>query len=257
MNAPTNLPNQFSSMTNWFTSSTSSSDPLVIGHRGASADAPENTMAAFALALTQGADGIEFDVQLSADGVPVVMHDADVTRMTTGDGRVANLSLAALQSLEMAQGQRIPTLDDVLGAFGRQLLYNIEVKDFGWRERGTETAVADRIRAHHLKDNVLVSSFNPLALRRLRRCLPPGVPIALIRDAGWRQYGYLLADGAADHPHHALVDARYMAWARQRSYRVNVWTVDDPAEARRLAALGVHGLITNQPANIRDNLNRP
>jgi glycerophosphoryl diester phosphodiesterase len=238
-------------MTNWLTSS----GPLVIGHRGASADAPENTLAAFGLALAQGADGIEFDVQLSADGVPVVMHDALVDRMTSGHGRVADMSLAALQSLEMPQGERVPTLDEVLETFGQQLLYNIEVKDFGWRERGTETAVADRILAHHLEENVLVSSFNPLALRRLRRCLPLRVPIALIRDAGWLKYGYLLADGQADHPNHTLVDATYMAWARKRKYQVNVWTVDDPAEARRLAALGVHGLITNKPALIRASLN--
>lgn len=212
-------------------------------------------MAAFGLALAQGADGIEFDVQLSADGVPVVMHDALVDRMTSGHGRVADMSLAALQSLEMPQGERVPTLDEVLETFGQQLLYNIEVKDFGWRERGTETAVADRILAHHLEENVLVSSFNPLALRRLRRCLPLRVPIALIRDAGWLKYGYLLADGQADHPNHTLVDATYMAWTRKRKYQVNVWTVDDPAEARRLVALGVHGLITNKPALVRASLN--
>ncbi len=238
-------------MTNW----QAVSGPLVIGHRGASADAPENTLAAFGLALAQGADGVELDVQLAADGALVVMHDGRVDRMTSGSGAVRDLPLAALQELEMAQGQRIPTLDEVLETFGPQLLYNIEVKDFGWRERGTETAVADCIQSHHLEEYVLVSSFNPLALRRLRRCLPPRVPIALIRDAGWLKYGYLLADGEADHPHHALVDADYMAWARKRKYQVNVWTVDDPAEAQRLAALGVNGLITNKPGLIRDSLN--
>ena len=238
-------------MTNWF----HSPGPLVIGHRGASAEAPENSMAAFSLALRYGADGIELDVQLSADGVPVVMHDARVDRMTSGRGLVADLPLAALQALEMAQGERIPTLAEVLATFGSQLLYNIEVKDFGWRERGTETAVAHLITTHHLEDNVLVSSFNPLALRRLRRCLPPRVPIALIRDTGWLKFGYFLADGEADHPNHTLVDAAYMAWAKKRNYRVNVWTVDDPAEAWRLVGLGVRGIITNKPGLIRDSLN--
>jgi glycerophosphoryl diester phosphodiesterase len=236
---------------NWFAES---SLPLIIGHRGASAAAPENTLAAFGLALDQGADGVELDVQLSADGWPVVMHDDRVDRMTSGTGRVAELTLAELQRLEMAQGQTPPTLDEVLETFGAQLLYNIEVKDFGWRDRGLETAVADLIIAHHLEDYVLVSSFNPLSLRRLRRCLPPRVPVALIRNAGWLQYGYFVADGAADHPYFGLVDAAYMAWAKKRGYRVNVWTVDDPAEARRLAALGVHGLITNKPAFIRESL---
>ena len=240
-------------MTNWH----AAAGPLVIGHRGASAEAPENTLAAFGLAAAQGADGLELDVQLSADGVLVVMHDARVDRMTSGSGVVAALPLAVLQSLEMAQGERIPTLDQVFETFGPQLLYNIEVKDFGWRDRGTETAVSDLIQAHHLEEFVLVSSFNPLALRRLRRVLPARVPIALIRDKGWLKYGYLLADGEADHPNQTLVDAAYMEWARKRTYQVNVWTVDDPAEARRLAALGVNGLITNKPGLIRESLNTP
>ena len=237
-------------MTNWLAVST----PLVIGHRGASAEAPENTIAAFGLAQAQGADGIELDVQLAADGTLVVMHDARVDRMTSGSGKVADLSLAALKSLEMAAGGRIPTLDEVFEAFGPEFLYNVEVKDFGWGDRGTETAVSDCIQAHQLEEYVLVSSFNPLALRRLRRVLPARVPIALIRDQGWLKYGYLLADGQADHPHYALVDAAYMAWAKKRRYQVNVWTVDDPAEALRLAALGVNGLITNKPGLIRQTL---
>jgi len=237
-------------MTNW----QAVSAPLVIGHRGASAEAPENTIAAFGLAKAQRADGIELDVQLTVDGTLVVMHDARVDRMTTGRGKVADLPLAALKSLEMAQGERIPTLDEVFEAFGPELLYNVEVKDFGWGDGGTETAVSDCIQAHQLEEYVLVSSFNPLALRRLRRVLPPRVPIALIRDKGWLKYGYLLADGQADHPHYALVDAAYMAWAKKRRYQVNVWTVDDPAEAQRLAALGVNGLITNKPGLIRQIL---
>lgn len=231
-----------------------SSFPLIIGHRGASADAPENTLAAFGLALDQGADGVELDVRLSADGQLVVFHDGDVARMTSGTGQVADLALAQLRQLTMAAGQTIPTLDEVLESFGRQLLYNIEVKDFGWRNRGTETAVADTILAHQLEEHVLVSSFNPLALHRLRAVLPPRVPLALIRGSGWQQYSYLLADGAADHPHYAMVDANYMAWASKRSYLVNVWTVDDPVEARRLADLGVNGIITNKPGFLRQQL---
>ncbi len=232
----------------------STSFPLIIGHRGASADAPENTLAAFALALAQGADGVELDVQLSADGQLVVFHDSDVSRMTSGQGKVADLTLAELRRLTMAEEQMIPTLDEVLGEFGRQLLYNIEVKDFGWRNRGTETAVAQTIRAHQLEDRVLLSSFNPLALRRLRAVLPDHLPLALIRADGWLKYGYLLADGVADHPHYALVDETYVAWAKERGYLVNVWTVDAPEEAKRLRALGVNGIITNKPAFIRQQL---
>lgn len=225
--------------------------PLVIAHRGASADAPENTLAAFALAMEQGADGIELDVQLSADGWPVVMHDFTVDRTTNGQGRVSDLSVDALQALDAGDGQGVPTLDDVFEMLGPGILYNIEIKDFSLWERGTEAAVADRVQAYHLENQVLVSSFNPLAVRRSRRHFTRSTPIGLIRSTGWLKYGYLLASGEADHPHYSLVDAAYMAWARRRGYRVHVWTVDEPSEARRLAALGVHAIITNKPALIR------
>jgi glycerophosphoryl diester phosphodiesterase len=146
-------------------------------------------------------------------------------------------------------------LDEVFETFVPCLLYNIEIKYFGWQDKGVEAAVADRITAYHLEEHVLVSSFNPLAVRRARRQLPSAVPVALIRGAGLLKYGYWLGDGEADHPHFGLVDEAYMAWAKKRGYRTNVWTVDDPAEAQRLARLGVHGLITNKPDVIRASLN--
>jgi glycerophosphoryl diester phosphodiesterase len=228
--------------------------PLVIGHRGASADAPENTLSAFALALEQGADGIELDVQLSTDGWPVVMHDQRVDRTTSGHGRVTDLTLAQLRSLDAGDGRPVPTLDEVFEAFGPALLYNLELKDRGWRDRGLAAAVADRIESHHLEDRVLVSSFNPLTVRRARRCLARRTPVAVIRMAGLQQYAYWLASGEADHPQHILVDNRYMDWAGQRGYRVHVWTVDDPAEAQRLVVLGVHAIITNKPDLIRKTM---
>ena len=228
--------------------------PLIIGHRGASAYAPENTLAAFGLAADQGADGIELDVQLSADGRLVIIHDFNVARMTGGVGRVSELTVQELQAFDAGAGQVIPTLDELFAMLGPRVLYDIEVKYFGWRDKGVETAVADRIAAYHLENHVLVSSFNPLAVRRARRCLPRTTPVALIRRAGWLKYGYLLADGEADHPHYSLVDEKYMVWARKRGYRVNVWMVNDPAEAKRLARLGVDGIISNKPDVIRESL---
>lgn len=228
--------------------------PWVIGHRGASHDAPENTLAAFGLALDQGAVGVELDVQLSADGWPVVIHDFTVDRTTDGSGVVTKMKLAELQALSAGQGQTISTLDEVFEAFGPRLLYNIEIKEFRWRDSGLEAAVADQVVAHNLAGNVLISSFSPFAVRRCRRYFPRTVPVALIRENTWTQHLYLLADGEADHPHYSMVDEKYMAWAAQRGYQVNVWTVDEPEEARRLARLGVHALITNQPALIRESL---
>lgn len=224
--------------------------PLIIAHRGASADAPENTMAAFGLAMEQGAHGIEFDVRLSVDGNVVIMHDATVDRTTNGTGRVSKMSAAALRELDAGGGQPPPTLDDVFEALGPSMLYNVELKEFGLWGKGLEEAVADRIDAYHLHNQVLVSSFNPLAVRRVRRYLSVTTLTGLVWMKGPRTLSHLLASAQADHPHYPLVDEAYMAWARERGLRVHTWTVDEVREARRLVALGVHALITNRPGEI-------
>lgn len=232
----------------------SASRPLILGHRGASASAPENTLAAFALAREQGADGIELDVHLSADGWPVVIHDDRVDRTTNGTGYVSRLSVVELQALDASAGQVVPTLDEVFEMLGPGFLYNVEIKASGWRDTGIEAAVADRVEAYHLANQVLVSSFSALAVRRARRHLPQTTPLGLIRHRGWARYGHRMTRAEADHPHYSLVDEAYMAWARQQGYRVHVWTVDNPAEARRLARLGVDAIITNKPDLIRESL---
>ena len=229
---------------NWFTTPT----PLIIGHRGASADAPENTLKAFHLAIEQGAVGVEFDVHRTADGHIVVIHDEELQRTTNGTGRVSHMTLAELQGLDAGEGEPIPTLAQVFAAFGRTILYNVEIKDEHWRNQGTEAAVGRLIAQYGLEENCLVTSFNPFALRRGRPVIPPRTPMGMIRAPGdWQQYSYYLFSGQVDHPEHVLVTPAYRAWAERRGYRVHVWTVDDPREAERLLALGVHGLITNAP----------
>ena len=225
--------------------------PLIIGHRGAAADAPENTLAAFALALAPGADGVELDVQLCADGVPVIIHDATVDRTCNGTGRVADLSLAELRLLTIDNDQPIPTLDDLFATFGHRTLYNVELKTLGRGGDALAAAVARVIVAHNVTEHVLISSFSPFTLRAAQRHMPPGVPLALLRERRATRPAHALLRAAADHPHHSLVDAALMAWARRRGRRVNAWTVDDPAEARRLIGLGVHGIITNRPGQIK------
>ena len=225
--------------------------PLIIGHRGAAADAPENTLAAFTLALAQGADGVELDVQLCADGVPIIIHDTTVDRTCDGTGRVADLSLAELRLLTIDNDHPIPTLDDLFATFGRRTLYNVELKALGRGGDALAAAVARAIAAHGVAEQVLISSFSPFTLRAARRHLPPGVPLALLRERRATRAAHALLRAAADHPHHPLIDEALMAWARWRGLRVNAWTVDDPAEARHLLQLGVHGIITNRPGEIR------
>lgn len=237
----------------WLTATT----PLIIGHRGASADAPENTLRALRLAREQGADGVEFDVHLSADSIPVLIHDATLQRTTNARGRVRDLPAAALQALDAGDGEPVPTLDQVFEELGRDFLYNVELKAYSWRDQGAERAVAQRIIAHGLTAQVVVSSFDFRVMRRARRLLPPTVPLALIRDPRYLRFTHRFFTGVADHPHFRLVDEAYMAAMQGAGRRVHVWTVDDAAEARRLVQLGVHGLITNRPAALRAALALP
>ena len=230
--------------------------PLIIGHRGASADAPENTLAAFVLALEQNADGIEFDVQLCADGAPVVMHDDTVDRTCDGVGRVADLTLAALRQLTIAKEHTIPTLDEVFATLGRDALYNVELKALGLNDRGLAAAVARCVAAHGLGDRVIVSSFSPFVVRRARQALPAAVPVAHLREHRLLRLAQPFVPAQADHPAHGLVDGALMAWARRRGLRVNVWTVDDPNEAARLIGLGVNGIITNRPGALLAQVRR-
>ncbi len=229
-----------------------------IAHRGASKAAPPNTLAAFIKAAELGADGIEFDVHLSADGVPVVIHDFTVDATTDGHGCVADLTLAQLKALDAGSsfdsafaGERIPTLAEVLDAVGDRLLLNVELKSTSIHDSGLERTVLGLIEQHGASDRVLISSFNPFSLRRVRR-LAPHIPLGLLYAPDLplplrRAWLAFLAPHEARHPEHTMVNARYMSWARKRGYRVYTWTVDEPDEMHRLIALGVDGIITNVP----------
>lgn len=232
--------------------------PLNLAHRGACAVAPENTLRAFLQAFELGADGIELDVQLTADGAVVVCHNFQVDHTSNGHGRIAALSLAELKRLDFGSwfgpafaGESIPTLDEVFDSLSPQALVNIELKTESLRTNGLEAAVAALISRRAVYDRVIVSSFNPVALWRLRRLDPriesgllyaPNLPIFLAR--AWLR---LWVRPHALHPEQTFVDASYMVWARHHGYAVNVWTVNDEPAMRRLVDLGVNAIITDYP----------
>ncbi len=232
--------------------------PLNFAHRGASYEAPENTLAAFLLAVELGADGLELDVQLSKDGEVVVIHDLVLETTTDGQGPVRSRTLAQLRELDAGSsfdpifaGQRIPTLQEVIEAVGGSALLNIELKTVGARDDGLAAAVVRLIEENHLLDRVVVSSFNPTAVRRVKR-LNPWIPTGLLysRDMPfflrWPWLRHLLRPDAL-HPHHSMVDGEYVRWAKERGYRVHTWTVDDPGQMWQLVRAGVDLIITNRP----------
>ena len=238
--------------------------PLVIAHRGASRDAPENTLAAFSLAVKQRADGVELDVMRCASGELVVFHDDDLARLGGGSeaDQVRRMSWDALRERDVGRGEHMPTLDQVFDVVG-ELLVNVELKSAPtWAERarddGLAAGVAELIARRRLADRVLVSSFDPLLLKRFR-ARAPRVATGLLfahdqslplRNAWARPW----VRPTAVHPESVLVDAVSLRGWHDAGYVVNVWTVDDPGEVRCLAALGVDGIITNTPAATRDVL---
>lgn len=241
-----------------FPSTWPSQRPLIFAHRGASHAAPQNTLVAFRKALEMGADGVELDVHLSADGVPVVIHDERVDTTTNGSGAVADLTLAQLQALDAGvrfdpafAGERIPTLEEVLTTFGQRLLINIELKAFLRRDDALEAAVVALVRRLGLTERVWFSSFKPYALAQAR-ALAPEIPCGLLYDPlsfGARLFGPITPHEAL-HPHHGLLTEARIRRAHRHGLWVVTWTVDDVTRARMLAAWGVEGLITNEPARL-------
>jgi len=236
-----------------------------VGHRGASALAPENTLPAFQLAMESGADEVELDVLCCATGEPVVIHNETVDKTTDGTGPVRDKSLDELKELdaggwfdERFRGTRIPTLDEVFGLVGKRLTVNIEIKGESIRAYGTEHAVIESIRRHGMSDQVIVSSFNPWRLWRIRG-ESPELKTALIFCPRNRLYlrkawfaPILKVNGL--HAFHSMIDDGFVGRAHRHGRWVYGWTVDDTEVMVRLIGTGVDGIVTNNPALLRQVL---
>jgi glycerophosphoryl diester phosphodiesterase len=133
----------------------------------------------------------------------------------------------------------------------------LEAGFFGLRDQGLVDRVAKEISAFGLQSQVLISSFNPLVVRRARRRFPPTVAVALIRGPGVYRHTRWTVDTGVENPHYSLVDEAYMDRAARLGRYTFAWTVDDVAEARRLVALGVNGIITNVPDQMQEQLAFP
>lgn len=240
--------------------------PLVLGHRGASDEAPENTLAAFRRALDRGADGFELDVWRCGSGEPVVIHDADLARTGQSPARVRETPLTLLRELDVGlwkgeafRGERIPTLAEVLEEFPGAVV-NVEMKSGRLPDPGLAVEVARTIRQQRAEPRVAVSSFSASLLGAFRAIAPDVAT------------GFLVAPGAlamaraaavlralrpeAIHPALELAtDQRVEDW-RRAGLCVLVWTVDDPAAVERLARLGVTGVVSNRPGAARDAVRR-
>ncbi|MBN1543234.1 glycerophosphodiester phosphodiesterase [candidate division KSB1 bacterium] len=230
-------------------------------HRGASAWAPENTMAALRLALQMGANSLELDVHLSADGNAVLLHDDTLDRTTDGRGPVQRHSLEHLRTLDAGSwfapefaGEPIPTLQEVLSRLEECPLLNIEIKGGNDVSRLAEVVTAE-IRKQKAVDRVLVTSFDATAIQAVK-AIDSKIAVGLISFK--RRPDLLQGEWEAVSCHHALVDEAFLDSARQAGKKVLVWTVNETEAMKDLLRLGVDGIITNYPdrlASAREDSN--
>ncbi len=232
---------------------------LLLAHRGASQDAPENTLEAFAEAVAQRADGIELDAMVCGSGEVVVCHDDDLRRLGHLPWRVRHTSYWKLRTADVGSPlgfapARIPLLDEVLAALPADFVVNIELKCDEADDGGLSAKVARRVRELGIEDRVVLSSFNPLCLFRAA-AVEPSLRRGFLIDpdkAFLPQRALVpLVSNHSVHPYFGQVTLeRAEAW-RAAKLQLAVWTVDDGEEARRLRELGCRYLITNRPGELR------
>ena len=242
--------------------------PIIYAHRGGAALRPENTIAAFDHGMACGADGLEFDVHLASDGVVVIHHDETLERTTDGRGRLCDHTAAQLAALDAgcrfraadgsapyaAGGIGVPTLHEVLRRYpSAQLIVELKVGGGVLARR-----VVDEVRAASALDRVSVGSFHPDALEAVRQYEPSMRTGATRGETRWALYRSWIGLGLGPAPYREfqvpewsgmtpIVSRRFVRAAHRRGIPVKVWTVNDPAAMRRLAAIGVDALITDRP----------
>jgi glycerophosphoryl diester phosphodiesterase len=232
--------------------------PFIIAHRGASADAPENTAAAFETAIAQGADMVEFDVRWSAEGTPVVMHDLTVERTTGGTGAVAAMRLEEIRGLDAGswfgrrfRGERVLTLEEALAILGPRIRMNIELCADAAPPAGFAARMMRLVEGARLPEPPIFSSFDFSFLTALRAENHETRIAPLFRAAGPGPLARALSlRPTAVHPRRTLVTPAFMRRLRAAAVPAHAWTVNRSAEARRLLRLGVNGIFTDHPARM-------
>ena len=237
--------------------------PLVIAHRGASFDAPENTIAAFELAFARGADAIQLDVRLSRDGRPVVIHDAELERTTDGTGAVRARTVRELKRLDAGawrgarfRGQRIQTLEEVLERFRDRLQFWIELPESTDGDADLEDRVVSLLDIYDVRERAVIQSSDHGALARIRAAtadirLGGVVAAGPIQPARAAEAGWHAVCAAAD-----LVSADWAAALDAAGLSCCAWTVDEAARMDRLVEIGVTGIVTARPGQLRERIDR-
>jgi glycerophosphoryl diester phosphodiesterase len=239
--------------------------PQIIGHRGAKANAPENTLVSIGKAHEEGATWVEFDVKLTSDGVPILIHDATLERTTSGQGEVSNRSLEDIRRLDAGRwfgpafaGERVPTLAEALDFMAaRSMGFNLEVKPCPGRARETAEAAARMVKERWPSDcpAPIFSSFSLDSLDAVRKTTPDIALGYLVEKlpVDWRENAEALRC-AAVHPNHRHLTREQVREIKAAGYALLAWTVNEIGRGRELLSWGVDSLITDCPGDLAAGL---
>lgn len=232
----------------------------VFGHRGFSGEYPENTMLAYKKAVEAGCDGIELDVQLTRDLVPVLIHDESVDRTSNGSGYIHNMTYDELTRLDFSYTakfgdkhgfQKIPTLEEYFEwvvAEAPEITTNVELKNSVYYYAGLEKVVLDMIYKYKLKDRIILSSFNNTSVARCKE-MDPDIACGFLIEGCIENAGAYARDFCVEYYHPRLKDMteEHVLNCSQNGIGVNVWTVNEEEDLRRMKKWGVRSVITNFP----------
>lgn len=238
--------------------------PVIIAHRGESSGAPENTISAIEGALASGASGIELDIHLTQDGVPVVIHDAAVDRCSNGKGLVAQMTLDQVKALDAGswfaepyQGERIPTLDEAIAAIRPPTFMVLHLRDHENSTDRCERALVDAIERHDSRKRTVITHHTRHGLQRFRD-MDPKLRLC------WIPYGAEPGEEYVDdayymgcrflQPKIADVTESFVKYAHEKDMWINVFWADEIADMERMIALKVDGIITNYPRRLKELL---
>lgn len=231
---------------------------LSIAHRGSSGEAPENTLAAFRLAVEQQADGIELDVHLSKDQQIVVCHDETVDRTTNGTGMIRDMNAEELKKLDAGSWfhpqfstETIPLLEEVFQLVPDHMIINIEIKNSDGGQ--ILQHLSQHIKRYHRTNSVIVSSFDHRCLKELK-LMDPTIRIGLLlahQLVDLVQYVDLMGvEVYSIHPHHAIADPGEMRRLIEKGYKIFIYTIDQEAQFQKAMEAGITGIITNYPQRL-------
>ncbi|WP_413375004.1 glycerophosphodiester phosphodiesterase [Alkalihalobacillus sp. 1P02AB] len=238
----------------------SKKEPIIIAHRGASKDAPENTLAAFALAVQHGCDAIELDIHLSVDNEFIVCHDEHINRTTNGSGKIADMTVPQLKSFDCGQwfnekfrGEKIPLLEEVFELVPSHILINIELK-IPHKYPDIERKLTNFLIRKNRIDSVVVSSFDHQCLHRLKK-LESRVKIGLLYMSNLvEHYQYTRLFNVpiySLHPYFLNIGEEDIRKAKKKNLEVYTWTVNEEKEMAKLIQAGVTGIITDCPQKLK------